>query len=144
MQQKACRKRKANTTADTVDSVVELGGGEEGGGCSDQIPAIHGQRPTRVFRNGTSKNAKSRRFKHADRVAKRKLMAQPEMSRTNGEQLMREREGPDRGKLRWCHTRKPSACTLAGSLKRVLLQTLRCCQRWWDAEAVEFSVRRIW
>ena len=55
-------------------------------------------------------------------------MTQPEINHATAEQLVRDRVGRTDKKLRCFRTRKLSAWTLAGSLKRVLLQPVWCCQ----------------
>ena len=55
-----------------------------------------------------------------------------------------EKGAPHRRTCCVCCSRKPSTWTLAGPLKRVLLQPAWCCQRWGIAEAAEVSVRWIW
>ena len=71
----------------------------------------------------------SKALKRVQREAKRKLVAQPEISHEAAEAILRS-QAPARSVTR--------------PRERVVLHTMRCCQRWWITEASEVSVRRLW
>ena len=110
-----------------------------------RLPKPHWSRmqctPTGKRRNRETQKRQVKAFKHADREAKRKLMAQPEISYVIGEQLMRDRE--DR-------TDENFAGAIHASHQLGLLQDRSnmffCsqCGAVDAAGAVEVSVRWIW
>ena len=91
---------------------------EETGTFAGAVLVSHAMYSSRRNRETQQRQAKS--LKHADRVAKRKLMAQPEMSHALPKQLLRSRETRTDGHFAFYLSPKPSACTLAEPLKRVL------------------------
>ena len=78
-----------------------------------------------------------------ERDAKRKFVAQPEISHEAAELIVRNHSS-HRREISWYHTRQPPSRLAAWARERVFLYTVWCRQRWWSFEATEVSVRRIW
>ena len=80
-----------------------------------------------------------KRSKKAQRDAKRKFVAQPEISHEAAELNFWESGSPHRRKNSWYHTRQPLTRLAAWAR-----YTVWCRKRWWSSEATEVSVRRLW
>ena len=76
----------------------------------------------------------SKALKRVQREAKRKLVAQPEISHGAAVAILRSQAPRTDEKF-------PG---IIHASERVFLYTMRCCQRWWITEATEVSVRRLW
>ena len=98
---------------------------------------------SRKKRNRETCWRQSKALKRVQREAKRKLVAQPEVSREAAEAIVQS-QAPHRRESSWHHTRQPPACSVTWPRERVFLHTMRCRQRWWITVATEVSVRRLW
>ena len=98
---------------------------------------------SRKRRNWETRRRQSKACKRAEREAKRKLVAQPEISHEAAELMLRSQatrtDENFPGFVHVSHQR-----SLAWSRQCVFLHTVWCRQRWWDTEAAEVSVRRDW
>ena len=103
-------------------------------------PVSHAVCFSRKRHNRETQKRQAMSLKLADRVAKRKLMAQPENShafrRTNAE----KQGAKHRQAFRWCHSRQSPASAFAGALEGFLPETVRRGQRRRFVEAAEVSV----
>ena len=99
---------------------------------------------SRKKRNLETVQRQSKALKKAQRDAKRKFVAQPEISHAAAELIFEEPGNSHRREISWYHTRQPPSRLAAWARERVFLYTVWCRQRWWSFEAIEVSVRRIW
>ena len=91
---------------------------EETGTFAGSVHVSHAAYSSRKRRNRETRKRQAKSLKPADREAKRKLLAQREISHVLAEQLPRSREPRTNEHLAF-DSRKPSACTFARPLKRV-------------------------
>ena len=99
---------------------------------------------SRKKRNLETVQRQSKALKKAQRDAKRKFVAQPEISHEAAEFFFKEPGNSHRREISWYHTRQPPSRLAACARERVFLHTVWCRQRWWSFEAIEVSMRRIW
>ena len=99
---------------------------------------------SRMKRNLETVQRQSKALKKAQRHAKRKFVAQPEISHEAAELIFKEPGSSHGRKISWCHTRQPPSRLAPWARERVFLYTVWCRQGWWSVEATEVSVRRIW
>ena len=100
---------------------------------------------SRKKRNLETVQRQSKALKKAQRDAKRKFVAQPEISHEAAELFFFKEPGNShRREISWYHARQPPSRLAAWARERVFLHTLWCRQRWWSFEAIEVSMRRIW
>ena len=95
---------------------------------------------SRKKRNLDTVQRQSKALKKAQRDAKRKFVAQPEISHEATELIFKEAGSSHRRKISWYHTRQPPSRFAAWARERVFLFTVWCHQRWWSFEAIEVSV----
>ena len=95
---------------------------------------------SRKKRNLDTVQRQSKALKKAQRDAKRKFVAQPEISHEATELIFKEAGSSHRRKISWYHTRQPPSRFAAWARERVFLFTGWCHQRWWSFEAIEVSV----
>ena len=74
----------------------------------------------------------SKALKRVQREAKRKLVAQPEISHEAAEATLRSQAPRTDENFPGIITRQPSACSVTRPRERVFLYTMRCCQRCWS------------
>ena len=99
---------------------------------------------SRKKRNLETVQRHSKALKKAQRDAKRKFIAQLEISHEAAELILRNQAARTDEKIPGTihvshHTRLAT-----WARERVFLYTVWCRQRWWSFEATEVSVRRIW
>ena len=99
---------------------------------------------SRKKRNRETCWRQSKPLKRVQREAKRKLVAQPEISHEAAEAILRSQAPRTDEKFPGIIHVSHRLALLTRPRERVFLYTMRCCQRWWITETTEVSVRRLW
>ena len=126
----SCTSRKVSTLCEHANPGVEL--------------VSRATYISRKKRNLETVQRQSKALKKAQRDAKRKFVAQPEISLEAADLILRnEAARTDEKNPGTIHVSHHLAL-LHGHENIFFLFTMWCRQRWWSFEATEVSVRRIW